>query len=167
MIVQTLSPTADGSIKQISYPSGAAHYNTKVGMDAGYWQTDTYVMQNPTRSGIITNVRVQISSQARPNQEGYQKCKTAIYKSGNAIVYGSEMSPPSSVWTTYYTDYPLNPWTGVGWTWDHIDSLEAGPALKAYNEQHSYAEAYAPATALVVTSVVVGGGAQIIGLSAW
>jgi len=164
MIVQTLSPTADGSIKQISYPSGAAHYNTTVGMDAGVWQTDTYVMQNPVRSGIVTNVRVRVKCQARPKQEGYQKCKTAIYKSGNAIVYGSEYYPPSSTWTNYYTDYPLNPWTGAAWTWDEIDSLQAGPSLIAVDEKHSYSEAHSPGTALIVTSVAVGGGAQLIGV---
>ena len=162
---QTLYPTADGSYKQISYPTGS-HYDTTVGMDSGSWQTDTYVMQIPTRAGRITNVRVYVRCQVRPTQNHDERGRTAIYIYGKASpAYGSENFLQGSVWNDYYTDYALNPWTGVAWTWDDIDELQAGPSLIAYSSSYSYAEALAPYTKLVITSAAISGcQTRVIGM---
>lgn len=158
---QTLSPTADGLYQEIPYPA-RPHYNTFCESDADIWKVDTYVMGNPTRIGVITNVRVLFSGQSRPTPGGVQFGRTALYKSGSSIRYGSQESLDSSDLVQYYTDYALNPWTGVAWTWGDVDALEAGFALKG----HSYASyAHGSDAYLVVSSVPLSnGGAQIIGL---
>jgi len=127
-------------------------------MDSGSYLTDTYVFPNPTRVGHITNVRVSFFGYCNPYYNGYQKGKTALYGPG-AIVYGAEVSLLSEI---YYTDYALSPWTGVAWTWDEIDSLEAGFALKAYNESNPYA--MGRTSRLKITSFAVGGQHRVIGM---
>ena len=158
---QTLSPTKDGSYQEIPYPA-RPHYNTYGEYDINAWKVDTYVMGNPTRTGVITNVRVQFYGYSRPTPSSAQYGKTALYKPGYAVSYGSDEYLWDSSPVKYYTDYALNPWTGVSWTWDDVDALEAGFALKGYP---SAGYAHGSSASLVVSSVPLSnGGAQIIGL---
>jgi len=161
MLDQTLYLVSYGSYDQIPYVYGGnpeTNYST--------YKTDTYTMGNPTtRLGIITNVRVSFKGYARPSFSGAQYGKTAIYSAGRYLIYGSANAlgdyPTGG---TYYTDYALNPWTGVAWTWDNIDALQAGFSLIS-DSGESYAGSDPDQLKLIVSSIPLSsGGAQIIGL---
>ena len=166
---QTLRPNGAGSYNQILYPTylyaGKYHWeivSNQALEGASYpvhdertaYYVDTYALPNPVRKGAVTNVRVYMTCQGRPR---YSYFKTVIYN-GSSLQYGSEQG--SSAWTNFYTDYATNPWTGNPWTWDELDALQAGVAVKAGSS--TYAEC--GEVWVEVTSVVASGSGQIIGL---
>ena len=156
---QTLYKVSRGFYDQIPY-----EYYLNPETDYGYYTTNTYVMENPTRLGIITNVRVSFRGYSRPIYSGVQYGKTAIYSAGRYLIYGSANALSSYPGGTYYTNYALNPWTGVAWTWADIDALEAGFSLIGHSDS-SYAGSDPDYLTLIVSSVPLSnGGAQIIGL---
>lgn len=172
VLTQTLRPNASGSYNEIQYPtygySGKYHWeivSNQVDEGPSYpvhdertaYYIDTYALPNPSRLGSITNVRTYIRCQGRPY---YSYFKTAIYN-GSSLVYGTERGGGTG-WTNYYTDYAVNPWTSQPWTWAQLDSLQAGVALKAGSS--GYVEC--SEVWVVISSVIVGGGGQIIGLEA-
>jgi len=159
---QTLYLVSGGSYDQIPYD-----YIGYPETDYGYYTTNTYVMENPTRLGIITNVRVSFRGYSRPIYSGVQYGKTAIYSAGRYLIYGSANALSSYPGGTYYTNYATNPWTGVAWTWADIDALQAGFSLIGYSDS-SYAGSNPDHLKLIVSSVPLSsGGAQIIGLDVW
>lgn len=157
---QTLYLVSGGSYNQIPY-----YYGGNPETDYSIYKTNTYTMGNPTtRSGIITNVRVSFRGYSRPIYSGVQYGKTAIYSAGRYLIYGSANALSSYPGGTYYTNYALNPWTGVAWTWADIDALEAGFSLIGHSDS-SYAGSDPDDLTLIVSSVPLSnGGAQIIGL---
>jgi hypothetical protein len=164
---QTLRPNAAGTYSGIYWPADPATVNdsndaTKLATDVlNDWRVNTYGLPNPSRLGVITNVRIYARCQSRPGAEG-QKARTAIFSSGRSLAYGSENFLAASTWNNYYTDYAQNPWTSANWSWDDLDALEAGVSLYGRGPSASYAEC--SEIWVVVTSVIIGGGAQIIGL---
>jgi len=164
MVDQTLYLTGWGTYFEVTDEYYEDCYETNY----SYYCTNTYTMDNPTRTGIVTNVRVSFDGYARPTYNGHQDGKTAIYSSGRSLVFGSAHALSMYPGSTYYTDYALNPWTGVGWTWDDIDALEAGFSLIS-DSGTSYAGSDSTALALIVTSVPSspGGCGQIIGFGGW
>ena len=156
---QTLYLVSGGSYDQIPYDYGG---NPET--DHSTYKTNTYTMDNPTRSGVVTNVRVSFKGYARPSFSGVQYGKTAIYSAGRYLIYGSANALSSYPGGTYYTNYALNPWTGVAWTWADIDALEAGFSLIGHSDS-SYAGSIPGYLKLIVSSIPLSsGGAQIIGL---
>jgi len=164
---QTIRPSGD-SFKGIDYPYGRTHYDyvsdqlnyPTIGAEINGWQYDTYTLPSPVRTGSVSNVRVYVRCQSRPNADG-QKCKTVI-NSGGGIYYGSENVLVGSVWNDYYTDYTTNPYTSTAWTWDDVDNLLAGVALMGMGPSASYAEC-AEVWVVVTSFLEAGGGEQIIG----
>jgi len=157
---QTLYLVSGGSYNQIPYDYGG---NPET--DYSTYKTNTYTMDNPTRSGVVTNVRVSFKGYARPGFSGVQYGKTAIYSAGRYLIYGSANALGNyPTGGTYYTNYALNPWTGVAWTWADIDALEAGFSLISHSNS-SYAGSDPDYLTLIVSSVPLSnGGSQIIGL---
>lgn len=170
MFTQTLRPNASGSYNEIAYPtygySGKYHWeivSNQQDEERGYpvydtrkeYLIDTYTLPNPSRLGSITNVRIYIRCQGWPNDCYF---KTVIYN-GSSLQYGTECSGGTG-WTDYYTDYAVNPWTSQPWTWDQLDSLQAGVALNA-GPSSTYAEC---SEVWVVVTSGIGGQVRVIGM---
>ncbi|MFH1290479.1 MAG: Ig-like domain-containing protein, partial [Nanoarchaeota archaeon] len=87
------------------------------------WVEDRYNIANPSGSGVINNVTV-FARMARGGSSG-PSGRTLIYTT--AVYYGADNSLGSS-WADYSTTYSNNPNTSA-WTWDTINSMEAGVSL--------------------------------------
>lgn len=96
---------------------------------SGSYHTDTYsVLDVGENACTISAIRV------------YGRChKTTLIFSGHmrpAIVIGGTLYQGSShsvgnSWTDYSEEWTTNPSTGLPWTWDDIDELEAGVSLQS------------------------------------
>jgi hypothetical protein len=74
-------------------------------------------------SGAISNVRVPM--RIRSTNDTYKGWGKTLIRTGGTDYYGIQCEPPPS-YTNYYTDYAVNPKTGVAWIWADIDALQVG-----------------------------------------
>jgi hypothetical protein len=139
---ETLRPNGAGSetgeyIKQ----SGAGEHwdkvdeveaddnSTYIYLDAvsagGNWQRDLYALPAHTGSGTINSVTVyaRLKDIYGSNSSGKISIKT------NGTVYDTSAFALTTSWATKSNVWATNPQTGVAWTWDEIDALEAGVSL--------------------------------------
>ncbi len=89
------------------------------------YATDLYSLANTSLTGEINSVAVYIN--CKGTQPGVGAC-TRISTHG-AARNGDEITLTTS-YATYNTTYDINPETGEAWTWDEINALQAGVALK-------------------------------------
>lgn len=95
--------------------------------DSGYpiYSTDLYNFQNlPPNVDTINFVRVYMRIQC-PSADGGMG-QTAIRTYNNYYWGGTHVA---TSWTTYYTEYLTNPYTGNPWTISEINDLVAGTRL--------------------------------------
>ena len=172
MITQTLNPTSNGSYSQCN--SAYVHWvamsddsqTTDIYVDNASTKTDTFNLGNPTRIGTVRKVTVNVYA-GHGTGTGSVYGKTTIYN-GSSLVHGTNTFMGSSGWSYYTltTEYALNPWTGNPWTWDEVDALQAGVALRL-DSGGGYWYCVARKCWVVVESGIPTGSGQIIGLSAW
>lgn len=171
VISQTTRPTGYGTYDELTTGSGTPTWqlvsdqSLSTMVDPGYanvYKKSTYTMANPTRTGIIINVKA-CAEAGHGNGTGLAYGKTAIYSSGKSLVYGDEYYFGSSG-STYYdlvTEYAVNPWTSSPWTWDDVDALQVGAALKQGSGGYSVCRE----VFMVVESVLPSGSrVQVIGM---
>ena len=120
-----------------AYPGGTAHWDccdeglpdedgSYVENGAASWKTESYNMENHTGSGTIN--WVQIYARARLTQAGTSPLRTFI-----RIYDNNYESDDISLTTSYqdvYVQYDVNPYTGLEWTWNELDSLQAGASSR-------------------------------------
>jgi len=101
---------------------------TMVQSQGGNWRTDIYSLSSPW-SNICNIYSVSVHCRA---------LKAALWTVGRAKLvlrtYGTDYEGPentvSSSWTEYSSEWATNPATGLAWTWDEIEQLEAGLSLQ-------------------------------------
>jgi len=140
---ETFIPNASGSNTGCYYydgsynlPSAGSNYQqvdevvaddgTAIYTNSASYIVDTFnIADHSVGSGTINHVKVYFRSEANSDSMG---AKAAIY-THDTIYYGSEESLTGS-WADYSHTWTTNPYTGSSWTWDEIDNLEIGVALK-------------------------------------
>lgn len=142
MTTAYIRPTAAGDETSIAsqLPDSGAHWDkvdeatadgdtTKVFAVGTVYQRDLYNLANPELSGTINWIKAWIV--CKELYTGF--AKTAI-KTGETVYDGSEQALTTS-YANYSTQYTTNPKTGVAWTWDDLDALQAGVSLKTNGEK--------------------------------
>lgn len=143
MATEVLRPNAGGTNTGCNYWDGDAHEpdvnenykqvdeetpdeaSTMVYNPVTSYALDTYnIPDHSEGSGTVNHVKVYCRM-----QNDTAKGKVAI-RTHNTEYYGNEESLTGS-WVTYNKQWDTNPNTGSAWTWDEIDALEIGVALKA------------------------------------
>jgi len=136
---ETIHPNADGEYDQWAkeYPSATAHWeccdedppdddSSYVETNTATWKYEAYNLENHTGSGTINWVRVYV--RAKLTSAGTSNSRTLIRT--HDTDYESSDITLSTSYQNNYTQYDTNPNTGLAWTWDEIDSLQAGASGK-------------------------------------
>jgi len=136
---ETIHPNGVGEYAQWTkeYPSGTAHWdccdedppdddNSYVEPNSATLKYEAYNLENHIGSGTINWVRIYV--RARFTSAGTTNFRTLIRTHGTD--YESSDITLSTSYQNYYTQYDTNPNTGLAWTWDEIDSLQAGASGK-------------------------------------
>jgi hypothetical protein len=89
-------------------------------------QTDFYSIQSHTVGfGTITNVTVWMRSRASDVPAGLTPPMQLMLKTHSTEFQADPISL-TTTYTNYAQSYPVNPQTGIAWTWSEIDTLEVG-----------------------------------------
>ena len=142
---ETLRPNAAGDETNIASqsPSEGAHWDkvdeavadnttTYVYNSATNYERDLYNMPDHSEgsgniSAITVYTRVYWAGNANPNQNW---AKIAV-KSGSTVdEYEITDMPTRQIWYDRSHEWDANPDTGNAWTWDEIDSLQIGVAIR-------------------------------------
>lgn len=91
------------------------------------WQNDLYNLPDVSLTGTIKSVTVHI--QARVLYNPRQPSARTSIRTGGSDYFGGPVTLTTS-WAPYSTTYTTNPNTSASWTWDQINSLQAGVSLK-------------------------------------
>ena len=137
-IQEKLHPNADGQYAQwgTEYPS-PPHWDCcdedPADDDASYVQTiaaatkmEAHNLENHTGSGSINWVRVYV--RAKLSSAGTNHIRTLIRTHDSD--YESSDTALTTSYQDNYTQYDVNPSTGLAWTWDEMDSLQAGASAE-------------------------------------
>jgi hypothetical protein len=146
---ETLRPNGAGDETNIGdqYPTSGAHWDkvdevtpdegsTYVGTYNSAYQRDLYNLADHIEgAGTINFVKVYARGKvtASPTQASL---KIAV-KSGATVAESSEKTITTS-WANYSQQWDTNPNTGAAWTWDEIDSLQAGITVRRCNASGEY-----------------------------
>jgi len=137
-----IRPNGPGDETGIDYqnPSSGYHWDkvcevvkdydtTYVSQYSSSWQRDLYALENLSQIGTINWIKVWIViTGASTSNAG----KTVI-KTGGTVYEGSvNYIPVTSQWYSFYTQYDVNPKTGIAWTWDDINALQAGVSIVGF-----------------------------------
>ncbi|MCJ7516270.1 MAG: hypothetical protein MUO89_09995, partial [Dehalococcoidia bacterium] len=136
----TLNPNSPGNSTQLAvvYPSppwSAPNWQvcaddinvTLVSSTGTEWRNDLYNLSDVILTGTIKSVTVHI--QARVLYNPRQPSARTIIRTGGSDHFGGQITLTTS-WAPYSTTYATNPSTSAPWTWDQINSLQAGVSLK-------------------------------------
>jgi hypothetical protein len=141
MATLTLAPTRAGDVTGLSLGAGDSNWQAQLTNDGDtsyvYALTselyDLYALANhTTETGAITNVAVVCVSR-HPGGGGAVKLKI---KTGGTEYTSAEQASTES-YAAYTGNWATNPKTGVAWTWDDIDALQAGCALYGFASARS------------------------------
>jgi PKD repeat protein len=143
--VEILRPNGAGSVTNIlgQQPCLGEHWDKVAEVNAdddgsyvwvyqAHEGQDLYSLSNPSGTGVITKVRIYV----RGKTDYIGSIKTLIKTHGTSyydplMVLPFEYNdwPLTTNYETYHTEYTQNPYTGSAWTWDEIETLEAGVFL--------------------------------------
>ncbi len=145
-----LRPNANGTTTNLNKNGDNANYkcvdeethdgsSTHVSRSAGSWANDTYNITDhglaSDEQGVINFVNVYIvacrdNNFGMPPTDSYTKiilCNGTHYNESDQFTIAQGMSPLP--WTSYNRSWATNPFTGSSWTWNDIDTIEAGVAF--------------------------------------
>lgn len=144
------SPTLPSVVQTILRPNGASVTNltshgaptnwecvdeetcdndtTWVGTSTTSYVYDLYTMQDHTTENGIINY-ISLAGYLKGEYVGHSFAKFAIKTSVSAVQYSSEYTLPIQ-YSYFYNTWILNYDTAAAWTWDDIDALTCGVALK-------------------------------------
>ena len=142
MATEILRPNAGGANTNCRYWDGAGHdpdvnenYKqvdeetpdsaaTMVYYSLGTYALDTHgIPSHSEGSGVINHVKVYC---VMANNGTYGK---VAIRTHSTEYYGDEENLTAS-WVAYNRQWDTNPNTGTAWTWDEVDALEIGVALR-------------------------------------
>jgi len=137
----TLHPNAVGQYSEwgIEYPSDITHWDccgedspdndtSYVQTDAAAWKKEAYNLEDHSGSQTINWIRVY--ARAKLTISGTGSIRTLI-RTHNTDYESSDLTLATS-YEDEYTQYNTNPYTGEAWTWDEINSLQAGALGKKF-----------------------------------
>jgi len=137
---QTLDPNSQGYSNQlVRVPLGLPSSNWQVCADNTLntfvrtqdddWRNDLYNLSDTSLTGTIKSLTVHIQASALfdPNQP--EPGARTIIRTNSNNYFGTPTTLATS-WTSYSTTYTTNPSTSAPWTWDEINSLQAGVSLR-------------------------------------
>jgi hypothetical protein len=137
----TLHPNDTGQYSEwgIEYPSGVAHWDccdedspdndtSYVQTDVAAWKKEAYNLEDHSGSQTINWIRVYV--RAKLTMSGMGSVRTLIRT--HDIDYESSDLTLATSYEDKYTQYDTNPYTGEAWTWDEINSLQAGALGKKF-----------------------------------
>lgn len=145
--VVTLRPTAPGDLTEIDSqtPNQDYHFD-KVGdeSDSRYVGITYYTggrrdLYKVPRIGSLYNIGSIESVKITVRCYGTSTSSriTTLVKTHDTEYYGTPTAPTGS-WADYSTTYNTNPNTGVAWTLDEVDALQAGVKLVLNNQTSVY-----------------------------
>jgi len=119
------------------YPGGTIHWDccneeppdedgSYIENNAASWKKESYNLENHTGLGTINWVRVCV--RAKLTQAGTSPMRTLIRTYDND--YESDDISLTNSYQDVYKQYNINPYTGSNWTWNELDSLQAGASSK-------------------------------------
>lgn len=134
----TLEPIADGSSINLQVSGGGSNWEAArysdgspyVWENQNGWSIDLYELPDVEPEGTINSVTVWIRGKAIPpiTREGaWPALRThdATYPQG-----APQQVLLTDEWVDYATVFTTNPYSGDPWTWDEVNSLEAGVRLR-------------------------------------
>jgi hypothetical protein len=151
MTVETLRPNAAGDLTEL-HPNTGTNWGcvdeTPSDGDSTYVGTLSADLDNPKTDlynlpasaiplgSTISNVRVYMN--VRSLHSTYRAtCKTKIKTHGT--VYTGEAKSPPTTYTSYFTDYAINPYTGAAWAISEINDLQIGECITSnYHVNYYY-----------------------------
>jgi len=143
--IETLRPDSAGSDCNIIYPNGCSdcpnHYDcvdeesydgfvTMIGTNTENYERDLYNIENHSvGSGVINHITVYAICYVggATDQHSLKIC----IKSDSTVTEDVEQTiPDTSSWETMSKQWTKNPASDDDWTWDDIDALEIGIAMR-------------------------------------
>lgn len=133
--VITIRPNANGdTIQWTQYPGSGLNYDkvdevTSDG-DSTYIKTnvvnniDLFQLSNPTPSGDITQIKVCILTKL--DDGTYSNTIRIVIKTGGTIYESPDIATNATAYTDKNYTWTNNPNTGITWTWNDINNLQAG-----------------------------------------
>lgn len=148
----TIRPNATGDEANLTdYPSAGDNYekvdeetldiNDYVGTNNAAYLRDLYNLESHSdEAGTIGYVKVYAKAR-KGSMAGVSQCAKLVIKSGTGEGAPDTVTEGEEETLTYYLgtgseQWSTNPATGSAWTWDEIDNLQAGIALKRDNNNY-------------------------------
>ena len=140
---EMLMPSGAGDQTRIprQYPEEGENWDKIDEMSADDWETYVYstskgykqdlynLADHVDGEGEIAGVTVYFRFSGEPDGNGTGKAK-AVIKTHSRVYEGNEETQPGPEFDGRAYQWTTNPKTGENWTWDEIDALQAGVALK-------------------------------------
>jgi hypothetical protein len=142
-----LRPEANGSSTQLTRSAENSNYKcvdeTTANDDTDYvyankktsYNNDTYVMQNSSKTNIIESINIYARMRKYLSGFGIEPsvtCKGKITLLIDGIYYDGSENTLTTSYVNYNYSWSTNPDTGLAWTWDDINNMQVGIALKGY-----------------------------------
>ena len=147
---EILTPDSAGDVTNINYqePSSGEHWDkvqdvthddwlTYVHTDSKRFQRDLYnIPDHIAGSGIIDSVTVYFRFASDDDSKKTDKARArALIKTHDTVYRGTVESVDDSTFITRAYQWTDNPYTGEAWTWDEIDNLQIGVALRVVDKK--------------------------------
>ncbi len=104
------------------------------GQTAGVWTNNPeFIVSWPGVSDPETNpgtVTVYVKARVSGDKDNADRARTTMSTDDGTTINNGSGEKLSTSWETYSTVYTINPDTGNPWTWEEIEDLQAGVALK-------------------------------------
>ena len=109
-------------------PADFCIVNIEESQSSTLYDRDLYNLDNTNESGNINKVTVYFCFAGDAGGgTGYAR---AAIKTNGTVYTGNLQSQAGQTFTTSSYEWSLNPYTGLPWTWNEIDALQAGVELK-------------------------------------
>ncbi len=137
---ETVHPNAEGEYAQwgsLYPPAKAAHWeccqedspdddDSYVQTTMETWKYEAYNLENHRGSGTINWVRIYVRAKLTSTETSNFR---TLIRTHDIDCESGDINLSTS-YQNNYTQYDTNPNTGLAWTWDEIDSLQAGASAK-------------------------------------
>ena len=135
---EVLVPNAGGDRTNMpdQFPDSGEHWDkvitedgdsSYIATDRKGWNKDLYNLPDHEGEGTIISVRVYMVSRAASNPT--QASANVLIKT-NGTIYEGEKETLTTGYTSYSHQWINNPKTGLAWTWQEIDELQAGVEMR-------------------------------------
>ncbi|MBA7700195.1 hypothetical protein ES703_108904 [subsurface metagenome] len=106
---------------------------TYVYNDTNAYQRDLYNLTNHTYADGTETITGATVYYRFTSDDGNGYGKAAIKTYGTVFEGDEELDAGGSTWQIRTYTWTTNPFTGLAWTWDEVDDLQAGISLRSSN----------------------------------